>query len=47
MTSYKNGTPWLDTDGKPIQAHGGYIIKYGEYYYWYGENRMDDNYVSC
>ncbi len=47
MTSYKNGTAWLDTDGNPIQAHGGYIIKHGEYYYWYGENRMDDNYVSC
>ena len=47
VTSYKNGTPWLDTDGNPIQAHGGYIIKYGSFYYWYGENRIGDNYVAC
>ncbi len=47
MKSYTNGTPWLDTNGNPIQAHGGYIIKYGDYFYWYGENRQGDNYVSC
>lgn len=47
MKSYKNGTPWLDVDGNPIQAHGGYIIKYDGYFYWYGENRRGDNYVSC
>lgn len=47
MKSYINGTPWLDLSGNPIQAHGGYIIKYGGYFYWYGENRQSDNYVSC
>lgn len=47
MIEYTNGTPWLDTDGNPIQAHGGHIIRFGEYYYWYGENRMGDTYVSC
>jgi hypothetical protein len=35
----KNGELWLDTSGKHINAHGGNIIKYGDKYYWYGENR--------
>lgn len=34
-----NGQPWLDTNGKHINAHGGNIIKHGDTYYWYGENR--------
>ena len=35
----KNGTCWLDDQGKLIQAHGGMIIKFGDLYYWYGENK--------
>lgn len=46
-TEYKNGTVWLDAAGSPIQAHGGCIINYKDYYYWYGENRLGDNYISC
>ena len=34
-----NGVQWADTSGKPIQAHGGGMIKVAEYYYWFGENR--------
>lgn len=34
-----NGQLWLATDGEHINAHGGNIIKYGDTYYWYGENR--------
>lgn len=34
-----NGQLWMDTDGKHINAHGGNILKYGNTYYWYGENR--------
>ena len=33
------GQEWLDTDGKPIQAHGGSILNVGNEYYWYGENK--------
>lgn len=33
------GKEWLDTDGKRIHAHGGSIIRVGEKYYWYGENK--------
>ncbi|MBP5726977.1 MAG: family 43 glycosylhydrolase [Clostridia bacterium] len=33
------GREWLDTAGKPIQAHGGSILKVGDTFYWYGENK--------
>ncbi|WP_428937481.1 glycoside hydrolase family 43 protein [Fontivita pretiosa] len=29
---------WLDTEGKPIQAHGGGILFHEGYFYWYGES---------
>lgn len=32
------GEPWLDTDGQPIEAHAGGILRVGDVYYWYGEN---------
>jgi hypothetical protein len=46
------GGIWLDESGKQIQAHGGGIIKHGNYYYWYGEDRSQGldtakRYVSC
>lgn len=34
-----NGKMWLDDKGKPIQAHGGMIMNYGDLWYWYGEDR--------
>jgi hypothetical protein len=33
------GQPWLDTDGKRIQAHGGSVMFIDGVYYWYGENK--------
>lgn len=33
------GREWLDTEGKPIQAHGGSVIYVKDRYYWYGENK--------
>lgn len=41
-----NGLPWADTSGKPIHAHGGGMIKVGEYYYLFGENRLPDNHFD-
>lgn len=35
----RNGTCWLDDRGEPIQAHGGMILRHGDTYYWYGENK--------
>ena len=33
------GQVWLDTNGKPIQAHGGSVIQVEDTFYWYGENK--------
>ena len=33
------GRVWLDTNGKPIQAHGGSVIQVEDTFYWYGENK--------
>ena len=35
----KPGALWLDTQGKPINAHGGGILNHEGTYYWYGEHR--------
>jgi hypothetical protein len=39
----KPGDVWLDTEGKPIQAHGGGILVDNGTYYWYGENKDTPN----
>lgn len=31
------GEVWTDTDGKPINAHGGGLLYHNGTYYWYGE----------
>jgi len=41
----KNGQCWMDDSGKLIQAHGGMIARFGEKWYWYGENKDADNCV--
>ncbi|MEU3479826.1 RICIN domain-containing protein [Streptomyces sp. NPDC033753] len=45
-----NGTQFTDPAGNPVHAHGGGVLKVGQYYYWFGENRNTDNtfrYVSA
>jgi len=37
--AFHPGAEWLDTNGKPIQAHGGSIISANDWFYWYGENK--------
>jgi beta-galactosidase len=32
-----SGTPWLDSDGRPINAHAGGLLFHDGTYYWYGE----------
>lgn len=39
--SVRPGQVWLDTAGKPIQAHGFQICEMDGTYYWYGENKAD------
>ena len=41
-----NGQLWLDTNGEHINAHGGNIIKHGDTYYWYGENRPNRGFTT-
>src|SRR5215472_11580470 len=46
------GKLWPDADGNHIQAHGGGILKVGDVYFWYGEQRsrgLDTakRFVSC
>jgi hypothetical protein len=46
------GERWLDDRGLHIQAHGGGVIKSGDTFYWFGEDRTRGNdrterYVSC
>jgi hypothetical protein len=36
---FRPGELWLDTAGKPIQAHAGSLIAVGDTFYWYGENK--------
>ncbi|MGC4901793.1 family 43 glycosylhydrolase [Micromonospora echinospora] len=38
-----NGTQFTDTTGAVVHAHGGGVLKVGDYYYWFGENRNPDN----
>ncbi len=46
------GEVWLDDHSQPIQAHGGGILKQGNTYFWFGEDReqgLDSakRYVAC
>ncbi|MFC6018335.1 RICIN domain-containing protein [Plantactinospora solaniradicis] len=38
-----NGTQFTDTSGNVLHAHGGGVLKVGNYYYWFGENRNPNN----
>lgn len=41
----KNFVPkalWLDTDGNPINAHGGGLLYHKGTYYWYGEYKVGE-----
>ncbi|MCM3750280.1 RICIN domain-containing protein [Paenibacillus pasadenensis] len=48
--SVSNGVQFTDLDNNLVQAHAGAVLKEGNYYYWFGENRTEtsDNqyYVS-
>jgi hypothetical protein len=46
------GEVWPDDRGQHVQAHGGGILKRGDTYYWFGEDRGQGNdpdlrYVGC
>ena len=35
--AFTPGEVWRDTDGQPINAHGGGLLFHGGAYYWHGE----------
>ncbi len=37
VTISNTATPWRDTKGNPINAHGGGVLYHDGTYYWYGE----------
>lgn len=41
---FKPGAVWFDSDGVPINAHGGGILFHNGKYYWYGEYKGDSTY---
>lgn len=44
-TSFIPGEIWLDTDGNPINAHGGGILYHDSTYYWYGEIKSGETWL--
>src|SRR5690606_22954282 len=46
MVNVVNGIQFKDTNNNVLHAHGGGMIKVGNYYYWIGENRDGTNLVS-
>ena len=38
--SFNPGEVWLDTNGKPINAHGAGILYYNNLFYWFGEHKI-------
>lgn len=41
-TSFVPKEIWRDTDGNPINAHGGGLLYYNGTYYWYGEYKVGE-----
>jgi hypothetical protein len=41
------GTAWNDTQGHPIQAHGGGMIQVGSTYYWFGEDKTGESQANA
>jgi beta-galactosidase len=42
MFTFAPGAVWRDTDGNPIDAHGGGILYNNGTYYWYGEKKQSE-----
>src|SRR5262249_12938411 len=43
--AFTPGEIWLDTKGKPINAHGGGMLYQNKTYYWYGENKVGRSWI--
>jgi hypothetical protein len=52
LSSITPGAVWKDDRGQEIQAHGGGVLRVGDTFYWFGEDRTPQNlrdhrYVAC
>ena len=45
ISSYRPGALWLDTNSRPINAHGGGMLFHQGTYYWYGENKEGNTWL--
>ena len=45
ITAIRPGEVWPDSDGKPINAHGGGVLFHEGTYYWYGEIKQGETYL--
>lgn len=45
MKTFAPGQLWLDTDGRPINAHGGGVLHHRGTYFWYGERKQGRTYL--
>ena len=41
QTSFQPAQLWKDTNGVPINAHGGGVLYHKKKYYWYGEHKIE------
>lgn len=41
VTEFRPGEIWPDTEGRPINAHGGGFLEHEGVVYWYGEHKID------
>lgn len=46
-TAFVPGAVWQDTDGNPINAHGGGVLFHEGTYYWFGELKEGRTYVPA
>ena len=45
VPQFTPGEIWRDTDGNPINAHGGGVLSYEGVYYWYGEAKSGQTFL--
>lgn len=43
LPTFHPGLPWLDDRGRHIQAHGGAVTRFGDTWFWVGEDRSREN----
>ncbi|KAL1503618.1 hypothetical protein AB1Y20_012095 [Prymnesium parvum] len=47
VRAFHSGQEWRDTNGQPIDAHGGGFLRVGSVYYWYGSARNGLSPACC